>query len=469
MNKPFEIDGYWWLPETPGTKISGILHFSPGDTPSLKLKGTFNSINSKLITTNDFLDPLIIHGVSLEDKPITLYKCFQVSGPMFLSKYDSPSSSEFIANIAFIGNHFFKEADIKFNNLLVRFFNLDNWYNKSLLELNNSETGEMVIDIKSPSPTVINIDDFHIEFIINGARSYEFNKFSITATVWISITNGEDQSFNNYMKHVRLIQNFLTFAISKPTFVTELHGEIQDNLSTEYEKGTESVEIFYSPIGWQSNAKEVIHPFMLLPFNKIEDKLPAVLYTWQKIYGTIKPVLDLYFAGLYKTIYPEDEFINLTQAIETYHRIIYGGKYQEDDVFLNNLYKILVDSIPKEISSDFKESLKKGKLRYANEYSLRKRMFLLTEHIAESLPIDFLSCKQKRSYFSEIIADTRNYQIHHTNELKDKAKTSGKELLELNQKLRLLIKICLLEELDFAFDDINSALKRDRYSQDYLM
>ena len=100
----------------------------------------------------------------------------------------------------------------------------------------------------------------------------------------------------------------------------------------------------------------------------------------------IEPVYNLYFAGFYKSTYPENEFLNLTQVLETYHRRIYGGKYQEDEIYLNGLYKSFVAAIPLEIDDDFRNGLEIGSLRHANEYSLKKEdHFTYRSHSEEYL------------------------------------------------------------------------------------
>lgn len=161
--------------------------------------------------------------------------------------------------------------------------------------------------------------------------------------------------------------------------------------------------------------------------------------------------------------------MSLTQALETYHRQIFGGKYQPDDEYLEGLYKTLVSAIPADIASEFKNSLKQGKLRYANEYSLRKRLQLIGEYIAENLQIPFLMDKKQRNIFVEKIADTRNYFTHFAPELREKAALGGKELLDLRAKLRLLLQICLLKELGFAPEEINNMFKKSHeYSQFFM-
>lgn len=470
MNEAFEINGFWWLPETPQIQIPGILSFSPGNILILKLMGELTKTPKKYHLPTNFINPVLIHGKSSKGDFVTLYKCFQKSGDNSYGFGGGYCNTEFIAHVAFFGTHFSTQADIQFISLSVRFHNLDNWYNKNLIQYGNPEPGTAVITFKRPAPLDVQLSNFQVQFAVFERQSLKMNNASVYANAWVHIITESQKSFDNYLSLIRLIQNFLTFAITEPTFVIELNGRLTEIIEPVEEKNTPpiNIKIFYSAVGWQPDARDVFWADMLLPFSENEKNLPDLLSAWQEKSETLKPVLDLYFAGFYRSTYPENEFINLTQAIETYHRKTYGGQYQIDDVFLNGLYKILIAAIPPDISSDFRSSLKNGKLRYAHEYTLKKRLLLLSEHISDNMSVNFLCDKQTQSAFAEKIADTRNYLTHYSHELKDRAITSGKELFELNQQLGLIIKICLLEELGIPFDRIVALLKRDRSHQKYI-
>jgi hypothetical protein len=264
------------------------------------------------------------------------------------------------------------------------------------------------------------------------------------------------------------MQNFLTMGMSKPTFITEIIGNTE---SAKEENPTfyYPVKIYYPADGWKPNPSEVHYFEMTFTLPAIEEQLEQILRNWISKAEIIKPVYDLYFSALYNpSLYQEFEFLSLVQAVETYHRQIYGGKYQPDDIFINGLYKVLVAAIPENVADDFRSSLKLGKLRYANEYSLRKRLHLLGEHFAENLNINFLCDKKLRGIFVDKAADTRNYFTHYPPELEENAAKSGEELHDITRKLRLILQICFLEELGFPFDKITEVFKKNREYRDYF-
>ena len=470
MNEPFAIEGFWWLPNTPDVKIPGVLSFTPGDTPRLKLMGALNNIEERDFPPPDFINPDIIHGISAKGESVTLSKCLQKSRNSSIGDAGSQSTSEFIVHFAFFGVYFSNPSDIQFTSVFVRFHNLDNWYNKSCIETSTPEPGTEVITFIRPKPIDIQINDFLVQIALLESQSLNPNRALLSTKVHINIYNPTKKPLEEYLNLLRLIQNFFTFAITEPTFVIEITGRVTEKIEptgTNFDP-PQIIKIFYAAAGWQSDPSDIFWAFMLLPYSEIEGNLPELLKMWVKKAETLKPVYDLYFAGIYRSTYPENEFLNLTQAIETYHRRIYGGEYISENVYLNGLYKTLTAAIPQDISADFRSSLQKGKLRYAHEYSLRKRIYLLCQHISENLRVNFLNDKKAQSDYAERIADTRNYLTHYSPELKEKAITGGKELFELNNQLELIISFCFLEQLGIPYNKIEALLFKDRRYQKYI-
>ena len=470
MNKAFEINGFWWLPESPQTKIPGTLSFSPGNILRLNLMGALNEIEEKKFPSSNFINPNIILGISSEGKSVTLIKCLQTGGFSSFSDAGSFYSTKFIVHIAFFGVHLFSSENILFSSITVKFHNLDNWYNESLIKSVIHDSNSSSFTFKDSPSIEIELEDYLIQLVVYISQNYELNNISLNTNVLIEISSKFEKSFEDYMNLTRLIQNFLTFSISNPTFVTEMHGRIgKDEIGEEKNSSVIDVEIFYGAVGWQPVAHNIFWADMLIPYKEIESDFARLLKNWIEKAEILKPVYDLYFASSYRAFYPENEFLNLTQALETYHRRTYDGKFQSDEYFFNGLYKKLVSCIPSDLSEDFKLSLINGKLKYANEYSLRKRILLLSEHVAENMSLNFIHEKNKRILFAETVTNTRNYLTHYSPDLKEKAITSGEDLFKLNQQLDLLLKFCLLEELGIPFQKINELLKRDKnYKENFI-
>jgi hypothetical protein len=375
MDTPFEAKGFWWLPETPGNEISGNLSFSPGQPIALELLGAINQTKNDQIPPPRLINPPIIQGLLSDGRLVTLQNCLQTQSRV---NFSGISTTRFISHLAFIGVHFENDDQVKFRGVSLCFKYLDEWFSKNAFSSQHPEGGSLVVTYKQPSPIKTLVTDFHIDFECLGPNeSYNpRTHVNISQEARISIWSETERNIDDFFPILRLLQYFLTLAMTEPTFVTKAIGK------TEAAKQEVPDHVFYLPVdiyfpaaGWNAETSSLYSQQMLFTLPVIEERVEMILNNWVRKAEIIRPVYDLYFSGIYTHTYPEFEFISLAQAIETYHRQIYGGKYQPDDKYLKGLYKTLVAAIPNEVASDFKVSLKKGKLRYANEYSFRKRIY----------------------------------------------------------------------------------------------
>ena len=99
---------------------------------------------------------------------------------------------------------------------------------------------------------------------------------------------------------------------------------------------------------------------------------------------------------------------------------------------------------------------------------MRKRLELLTAHITEIVLLKFIEDGNRQKAFAQKVSDTRNYLTHYSPELKEKSASAGKEYYELADKLKVIIEICLLEELGFEANTIHELIKKNRRFETYL-
>ncbi len=466
MDKNFEIKGYWWLTETPENRIPGTLSFSPSELVSLELMGSLAKLDNPNPQREDFINPSMIMGVSLGGEPVTIANCTQVRSTGSLA---GMSTSRFTGYFAYIGVHFSSEEKVKFRELSLSFYNLDEWFSKSAFTTQSSKSGSRVVTYEQPSPVRTTVGDFHIDFVVFGPSESigRFTHVNISQEARINIWSDVEKSMDEFLPFIRHLQNFLTLGMANPTFVREVTG------FTETRKEEPAfyypVKIYYPADGLKPNTVDVQYFQMMFTLPAIEEQIQQILEKWIFKADIIKPVYDLYFSALYNpSIYLEFEFLSLAQAVETYHRQIYGGKFQSDQTFKDGLYKILVAAIPTDIPEDFRNSLEGGRLKFANEYSLRKRLQLLSRHLRQNLNINFLQNRDLCNAFAQKVADTRNYLTHYSPELKDNAAKPGEGLHDLTQELRLVLQICFLEELGFTFDKITEIFKKNREYRKYF-
>ena len=452
MIEEFEYKGIWWLPDKPEKQISGTLRFAPTEGAVLELIGSFKDPQDM----NKRLEPEIILGVSSNGKNITLHKCFETRSTLSFPGFQT---SSFYANVVFVGVHFQKAEEIKFKNLSIHYLHLDEWVNISGFDIKHlKEEKEVIIKYKLPEPFQADIsDELKISINIRAAvplPSFVQKEATIKQKTEIKVETSEDKPFEDYRKTMYHIQNFLTLGITKLVHPLAIEGITEVDKEMINDKSHyPPVEIFYR-LSDILKVPKTLPPFdMLFTFKDISGRFESFLRKWFEIVDLLEPIYNLYFGTLYNPrMYLEHRFLSLIQAIESFHQHIYEGEYLSDENY-KKVYDALVNAIPSGVKTDFKESLE-NKLKYGNEFSLRKRLKEILDKYQEILNV-FI---ENKNTFIEKVVDTRNYQTHHDEDLKERS-TSGKELYRLTQKLKILLEICLLTELGFSSEEIKGLYK----------
>lgn len=462
MESSFEFDGSWWLPENPDHKIVGKASFTPGEIVKLDLIGIFDhpGLKSPISLESPNLD--LILGLTTDGKPITLHRCLSAGKRI---SFSGGSTSSFIAHFAYVGVHFHSVNEICFKKISVVFHNLGDWIGKSGFDVKHVGS---TIDLKYQKPTAVSLGvpgcSLKFTTIGPGFEMERYNHVRITQKAAIEIVS-EKESLDEYLVIIRHLQNFLTLAMAKPTYPCELNGitEANKEIMEDGEAFYHPVTIYYPVAGWPTHLKKVNYFEMLFTLPNVEHEIEKLLSSWFGQADRIQPVYDLYFSTLYDPgPYSEFRFLALAQAVETYHRRMMGGKYQPDEIYLADLYRSLLAAIPDEIDISFRRSLVNGKLKYANEYSLRKRLHELLRRLSGYEFLNFVKDKKSGCQFVDQVVDTRNYLTHYSDDLKDDAVRDGAGLHWLAVKLRLILEICLLEDIGFSREKVTEIMSNSR-------
>ena len=280
----------------------------------------------------------------------------------------------------------------------------------------------------------------------------------------IDISFEQEKPLDECFAFLYHIQNFLSIGVGAPVYPLEIKGR------TEAKKYTSDGKDFHEEIQirryidkWKIETKTVHSSRMLFTLTDVQEQLESYLCNWIEKTEDLKPVYDLFFGTIYNPpFFVETRFLNMIQAIEAYHRRRCVGKYQSNQEYRNGLYQKFVAAIPSELKKDFRQSLKKGKLWYANEHSLRKRLGELIDKLTLNIEIWFLDSKENTKDFVERAVETRNCLIHHDPESEAKCKplVQADKLYELADQLRIILQICLLEEIGFDPETIKKLFRK---------
>ncbi len=447
----FEYTGVWWLPDNPENKLPGTLKFNQLEGAVLRLDGLFENISEKNLW--NLLYPEIILGVSFTGENISLYKCFENK-----REVSGHSTSSFYANFVFIGVHFQNKKEIKFKDLSIHFTYLNEWFDAngfSIEEILNSDG--TIIRYKKPQSVKIDAKGISIKFETYWSYSSEtMKRVTIQQKVYITIEKTENDTFENLRAAFYPIQNFLTLGVNNPVYPLEVKGRIHPH-SVKNENGRKfspSINVYYKLFDIQKIA-DGFSPRMLFNFNAIKEDPSFFLKKWLRSSEELKPVHDLYFDVVYNShMFLEEKFLSLARALEVFHARTCGGKYLPDEEY-KHIYNALVNKIPEEVEKDFKENLK-SKLKYGNEFSLRKRLKDIFNN-EECKEILSRLIKDKKDFINKVTT-TRNYLTHYNGDLKAGI-VQGEKLYFLTQKMEKVIKTCLLKEAGFSIDKVRNMMQ----------
>jgi hypothetical protein len=452
MIEEISYEGIWWLPAKPEDQITGTLRFNQDKGANLDLIGSFVDHFEPGPITGKAFEADIILGKSANGKDITLYRCFETHSK---TSFPGMTTSSLFAHAVFIGAHFDDAEKITFNRLSVRFTNLDEWVNVSGFNIKYDHKYRRVSvehTIPDSITTTINSLKISLEFSRKGPGFTAVQKeASIKQEAFIRLEQDKPKPISDWTKLLYRFENFLALGTAEPTYPISVEGynnKIVEKISEkEYPK---SISIYYQLIGDPLKVKTKLPYDMFFTYKDIADRFEICLNSWFNKLEELEPVYDLYFGTLYNPhMYLDQRFLNLIQAIESYHRrMISNTELSEED------HKQRIDSILDVAPTEHSNWLKQI-LRYSNEPTLNKRLLdVLTLH--NSAIKKFIN---KKKSFARKIVSTRNYFIHYDKSLAKEA-ARGRDLFNLTEKLDILLQICLLTELEFTPEAINAIVQK---------
>lgn len=458
----FEYQGYFWLPSTPDRKIPGVVRFAESDT-LLELLGTLVAIDIRqLAAVGPPFKPEIILGQTQNGKRLTLYECTQLSTNTTIPH--GTGSSTLSAGCLLVGKHCASENEMHFHSLSVSYLNLEEWIGHRPFapqeeERNDSgETRAFVSKYVVPDKPTYSVASLKSDVSIDSQMFFggmmSFHKESREHVALLTVKPADKQSIRWFLERIVDFQNLLALFIGEPTFPkrTILFGDEVSGPGFQYR---EDIQLFFHPkygkVGERLNPAK-----MLILFPHVAGQFGTILDSWFLKAELLESVWDLFFGVIYNNyLFLQFRFLGLIQALETYCRRVQGGKYLSDADY-EKIAAALKAALPPTTPQDLRNSLVQGKIKYGNEYSLRKRLRELLCSLEDETAALITDSLGK---FVEDVTSTRNYLTHYTSELSTHAFKGG-DLYSAYLRLRALMTIVLFKELGLEEKDIRAMLAK---------
>jgi|GEM_PF-2911254 hypothetical protein len=454
LTNAFESNGYWWLPENKENKVPGKISFDPLGDFSLNLLGTLGP--EKSFGGESTFKPEIIQGVLEDGQLCTLINSFQTN----YSFGTILTNSTFALNIAIIGWAFDKIEAIKFNCANFELTNLNNWASQKCFKTAPWKDNKYCVEYNMPKKMKFSINSLNSTLSICSRADIKPGFFSneIYHQNYIQIRPKKKQNLDWFLEAIYGLQNLIAILTAERIFTTQI------KLGVKKEKGRlpsgKMNNKYASILLRQSHYEQTkdIHSLEIpFTFRSVMNTFGTIVDSWFEEKLSNSSIYDVFFHGLYnKSLNQEFEFIGLMQSLEGIHRALGNDKYMDEQDY-EEVRKTISNSIPVNLAGDHKDALK-ARIKYGNEYSLRKRMSLIFQGLDGE--IRNLITDDYKQFISKVV-DNRNYLTHY-----DKASAANKmewhEMYLHSWGLRTLLICLIYKKIGINSKTLVNVLKNNR-------
>lgn len=412
----FELIGLWWYPDPSSKPFAGKLSFDPASGARLEWNESYEYENS----VGDKLVPIIL-GISEERGILTLTDCAITHRPMG-HRSTNVMFDKITAEVGTVieGYHFTSVEDISFGELTISLNHLRDW----MIIFDRDDYGH------EPkyrfAPVKADLGCATVEFAYGMSKKTSQTEIYTRDEVSVVIKPTENWTLDHFRQYVDLyLPNFLTLATGEANYPTEIRSVV----TTDF--GLQKVSVFYQVPGYVKKLKSLlagdsIFTRTILTYQDFYANSSEFLSRWIESYESFGSVYDLYFQTVFgRALSPALDFFLLAQAFETYHEL----RYKKDWTPL----KICI----KNICGDFRNKLGNG-----------------NEVIVDRLIGD-------TEDFAERVKETRHQITHPYREPSDKV-IPDSELPAWSSRMRLVLRICFLLDLEFQPDNLRQRILSNR-------
>lgn len=442
----FTTFGYWWLPEKPDHQLPGMLKYEVGEPIKLEILGAFNEEWRHGKLAGNIETPIL--GIDSKGRMFTLFHCHHGTNLHFPGCPTTLITSQ----LAFDGVHFDNLEEAIFNNISVYFSYLYEWFEPPTKQLRYTFIDNKIHSISMnyiPMPKVaVDIENnIIIEIGVHAnIPTATAREVSFCEAVFLVISRKEKCGFYDLIKIIYQMKSFFKLAMQNRISILKLSGQTEKAIFTSHsrEKRYEEVNIYH--YGIEDLSENIKIHDMLFCYKDIENRFSKMVGKWLELYEKIEPVLNIHSIIMEREPYIEHDFLDITQALETFHRRLRNNQELCDSQHQDRMEKIL-ETVP----TEYKDWLQK-KLRYSNEPTLNKRL--------KELFKEFFCFFGNQKEFVRKVTLTRNNLIHPKSQ-QEQGCLSGNNLKIATEKLRLLLVLLLMKMIGFEETEIVELIRKN--------
>jgi hypothetical protein len=414
-----EYRGYFYTPETPDKKISGILYFYPNEKIQLELIGGCLSGENNGFSCRQ-KDLNAIFGVVRTENgatKITLLNCY---GSGWKSHNNIQNCEICLTNYScsylILGKHLADKENKAFNKIRVSFPCFNDWYreNQIQFDLENKFTNIFKTTKDSKNPKRIQLNEKETIRINGFSSSHDISRHEkcLYEKSYIELENTDKSRLFDLLVNIGWFRDFYSFAAMTSMPFSEIYLYYNDDSSvidgTPY---THPVMLFFvAEEKFEKKDKFSGHHF-LFDFQKIENNFETIMQKWYEKKENGEPIIQQLISSVtYHRFIKSSDFLIVIQAIEGYYN------------------------------------------RFVKEMNLKS----LLEDLYDKFNDIHIIASNKPNL--DQVVDSRHYYSHILPEGKKENVCKGFELYGLAEKLKPLLIGCVLTLIGFQNKEINDLL-----------
>ncbi len=412
LNDQIDIDGDWWDSARPEAKTAGRLTFTRSKGIELHVNQAFSPIAGDVRPGDPNPTYECIHGRTVKGEAVTLIDAQQLGASLNFGSAGLMQPGKIHARILVIGAHL--PTNFRFSNMICRIPNLQVWMGKQVIMQHMTCDSESRILRQNYSIARMDSEELHVQAISSKISMQYGWESSLDAYSLIHVKT--HASFQIIPSSQQPVDWFIEQFNKLETLISVLSGEVflSDSIQSKVNKSGHLVSVLFA-----GDADELCHrkypgDFFLsglsisTPFWECCDK-------WFEIFPKIGTTVTLAMSVMgSKELWIHTRFLSLIQALEGFHRALYEGAYMEDSAY-DAVRKDIQDAIPKNVSDSHRSALA-SRIRYGNEYSLRKRLGELEKCLTDEIRFHLFGPAKS---IPDTWVNTRNYYTHWDEELRD--------------------------------------------------
>ena len=400
--------GLWWLPNEEGKQIPGTLIVERGrimleTIGALGLESPMDHFIGDEVVQHD-----VIWGISSESKKISVFNSHEA---MTFNTNCPFSTAKYTAQVVAVGKHIRSLDESGDYDVKVYIDELPYWFNPNCLHFNSNEKlYTWSADLNNANHVSVQVEE-GCNLELQGEVQFTYAKTGMKVEVeqlsFLYFSFTKPISMQDAKRKVFAFEQFLSFATLNPVqysrflLIDKENTNEQDNTVEIYDK--KSVKGGDPDRFWE----------YLFLFNTIEESFPSIIQKWYSEKELLPIRAHLIDSIGHRGTFNSNDFLVVVQAVDGFY-----CRFRKD---INDI-KLVLENLRKEFSEI---------------------------NILELSDEDIDCIRDSRHYFSHLLPPGKKKHV-----------VDGRQLYNLNHKLRKLLLCCLLNFVGFSNEEINKIFSR---------